>query len=64
MTEYLSIKQVADLLGVTYRTVYKEIMDGKLGYTQVRSRYLIHEIKHLEPYLKKNTHQAKREPAF
>jgi len=61
--EYLSISQVAELLGVHYATIKREIDERNIGHTRIRGRIMIPK-GCLEAYLKRNYRRARPRRPF
>jgi excisionase family DNA binding protein len=51
-----TVSEVADVLRVSSKTVYRMIMSEEIGYLKVLGGYRITR-KHFEDFLQKNTHE-------
>ena len=57
--ELLTPQLVAEILGISDRTVHKLCRDGKLGYSQVDAKHRRFTKEHVEDYVRSVSVQAK-----
>ena len=57
--ELLTPQQVAEILGISDRTVHKLCRDGKLGYAQIDSKHRRFTEEHVEAYIRSVSVQTK-----
>ncbi len=57
VSTFLTVLQAAAYLGISKRTLYRLIEDGRIGYLKVSERGLRLRPEHLEHYLSANTHE-------
>jgi excisionase family DNA binding protein len=57
--ELLTPQQVADILGISDRTIHKLCREGKLGYSQVDAKHRRFTQEHVEAYIRSVSVQVK-----